>query len=244
MLKQKTNKNGSFAALISISVLLLLIILLENISDRIPGLPAVFLPTSQLFTVLKKGAVYSLVAVSMNLLNGFTGLFSLGQAGFMLLGAYTYAILTVPMAAKDQVYYLYGGSAVKFSLPDIFYGIFGSEGAGGMVALTLGVLLAIILGGLVAAIFAYLIGLPVLRLKSDYLAIATLGFAGPGPRHQRRKHDHPDPHFLQLQHQAGKRRHTVSLHRLPHPHHDDLPGDYRHAHQLLLRPGLQGHPGG
>ena len=115
MLKQKTNKNGSFAALISISVLLLLIILLENISDRIPGLPAVFLPTSQLFTVLKKGAVYSLVAVSMNLLNGFTGLFSLGQAGFMLLGAYTYAILTVPMAAKDQVYYLYGGAAVKFS---------------------------------------------------------------------------------------------------------------------------------
>ena len=44
MLKQKTNKNGSFAALISISVLLLLIILLENISDRIPGLPAVFIP--------------------------------------------------------------------------------------------------------------------------------------------------------------------------------------------------------
>ena len=45
-----------------------------------------------LFTVLKKGATYALVAVSMNLLNGFTGLFSLGQAGFMLIGAYTYAI--------------------------------------------------------------------------------------------------------------------------------------------------------
>ena len=135
MLKQKTNKNGSFAALISISVLLLLIILLENISDRIPGLPAVFLPTSQLFTVLKKGAVYSLVAVSMNLLNGFTGLFSLGQAGFMLLGAYTYAILTVPMAAKDQVYYLYGGSAVKFSLVDMFQSFLGSAGFGGGLAL-------------------------------------------------------------------------------------------------------------
>ena len=38
-------------------------------------------PTSMLFTVLKKGATYALVAVSMNLLNGFTGLFSLGQAG-------------------------------------------------------------------------------------------------------------------------------------------------------------------
>ena len=43
-------------------------------------------PTSMLFTVLKKGATYALVAVSMNLLNGFTGLFSLGQAGFMLTG--------------------------------------------------------------------------------------------------------------------------------------------------------------
>ena len=42
--------------------------------------------TSMLFTVLKKGAVYALVAVSMNLLNGFTGIFSLGQAGFMQIG--------------------------------------------------------------------------------------------------------------------------------------------------------------
>ena len=171
MLKQKTNKNGSFAALVSISVLLLLVILLENLSDYIPGLPAVFLPTSQLFTVLKKGAVYSLVAVSMNLLNGFTGLFSLGQAGFMLLGAYTYAILTVPMAAKDQVYYLYGGSAVKFSLVDCFQSFLGSAGFGGGLALVLAVLVGLILAGLVAALFA------ALRLKSDYLAIATLGFA-------------------------------------------------------------------
>ena len=177
MLQQKTNKSGAFRALIGISVLLMLIIVLENISAYIPGLPAVFAPTSQLFTVLKKGAVYSLVAVSMNLLNGFTGLFSLGQAGFMLLGAYTYAILTVPMAAKDQVYYLYGGSAVKFSLVDLFEGIFGTAGAGGAVAMILAVLVGLILAGLVAALFAALIGLPVLRLKSDYLAIATLGFA-------------------------------------------------------------------
>ena len=127
--------------------------------------------------MLKKAAVYSLVAVSMNLLNGFTGLFSLGQAGFMLLGAYTYGILMVPLAAKDQVYYLFGGSAVKFSLPDLFGGIFGSGGFGGAVSLVLSVLVALILAGCVAALFAWLIGLPVLRLKSDYLAIATLGFA-------------------------------------------------------------------
>ena len=113
----------------------------------------------------------------MNLLNGFTGLFSLGQAGFMLLGAYTYAILMVPMAVKDQVYYLFDGSAVKFSLLDMFQSIFGAAGFGSGVALVLAVLLALILAGCVAALFAYLIGLPVLRLKSDYLAIATLGFA-------------------------------------------------------------------
>ena len=173
----KPNHAKDFRAVLCVTALLALIIVLENISAWIPGMPAVFSPTSQLFTVLKKGAVYSLVAVSMNLLNGFTGLFSLGQAGFMLLGAYTYAILTVPMAAKEQVYYLYGGSAVKFSLVDLFQGIFGAAGAGGALALILAVLVGILCAGLVAALFAAAIGTPVLRLKSDYLAIATLGFA-------------------------------------------------------------------
>ena len=87
----------------------------------------------------------------------------------MLLGAYTYAILTIPTADREAVYYLYNGSAVNFSLPELF--------GGGAVGLVLGVLLALFLGGCVAAAVAWLIGLPVLRLKSDYLAIATLGFA-------------------------------------------------------------------
>ena len=161
MIQEKRSKRGALLGLAASILVLVLVVVLEN------TLPA----TSQLFVVLKKGAVYSLVAVSMNLVNGFTGLFSLGQAGFMLLGAYTYAILTVPVSAKDTVYYLFGGSAVKFSLPDLFGGLDTPTG------LILGVLLAIILGGCVAAFFAWLIGLPVLRLKSDYLAIATLGFA-------------------------------------------------------------------
>lgn len=177
MLQKKTNHKTLYRSMAGIIGLLLVVILLENSTMLIPGLPAVFQPTSQLFTVLKKGAVYALVAVSMNLLNGFTGLFSLGQAGFMLLGAYTFAILNVPMAAKDQVYYLYGGSAVKFSLVDLFESMLGTSGAGGAVAMVLAVLVGLIAAGLVAAIFASLIGLPVLRLKSDYLAIATLGFA-------------------------------------------------------------------
>ena len=176
MLKNESKRAGR-KAFLGIVILLAGIVVLENLNLWLPGVPSILLPTSQLFVVLKKAAVYSLVAVSMNLLNGFTGLFSLGQAGFMLLGAYTYAILTVPLSVKDQVYYLYGGSAVKFSLPDLFWGIFGSSGAGYAIGLVLAVLIALILAGLVAAGFAYLIGLPVLRLKSDYLAIATLGFA-------------------------------------------------------------------
>ncbi|MCR5590264.1 MAG: branched-chain amino acid ABC transporter permease [Lachnospiraceae bacterium] len=170
-------KKKTFQIFIGITILLLFVILLENLSTFIPGLPQVLSPTSPLFTVLKKAAVYSLVAVSMNLLNGFTGLFSLGQAGFMLLGAYTYAILTVPTAMKDQVYYLFGGCAFDFSLVDMFKGMFGESGFGGAISMILGSFIALILAGCVAGLFSYLIGIPVLRLKSDYLAIATLGFA-------------------------------------------------------------------
>ena len=111
---------------------------------------------SMLASVLKKGAIYSLVAVSLNLLNGFTGLFSLGQAGFMMIGAYTYAILTIPVASRASVYQYFDGGVVQFCLPMI---------------------VGLLLAGVVPALFAYLIGLPVLKLKSDYLAIATLGFA-------------------------------------------------------------------
>ena len=125
---------------------------------------------SMLLTVLQKGSVYALAAVSMNLLNGFTGLFSLGHAGFMLIGAYTYAIFTIPSASRDTVYQYYD-AVVRFSFPEALSGAMGGFGT------VLGVAIAVLLAGVAAAIFAWLIGLPVLRLKSDYLAIATLGFA-------------------------------------------------------------------
>jgi branched-chain amino acid transport system permease protein len=120
------------------------------------GLEQVLPSTHIALTVLKKGCIYALVAVSMNLLNGFTGLFSLGQAGFMLIGAYTYGILTIPVAERASVYQYYNGGIVQFCVP---------------------VIVGILAAGIVAAVFAWLIGLPVLRLKGDYLAIATLGFA-------------------------------------------------------------------
>ena len=113
---------------------------------------------SYAISILERSAIYAVVAVSMNLLNGFTGLFSLGQAGFMALGAYTTAILTIPVSVRQSVYYMNG---IVPWLENIH----------------LPMVPAMIIGGLVAAGAAALIGIPVLRLRSDYLAIATLGFA-------------------------------------------------------------------
>ncbi|MEG0741239.1 MAG: branched-chain amino acid ABC transporter permease [Clostridia bacterium] len=144
--KERRLKRGTIITLAVVAAIYIGVFVLEQVIS----------PTSMLFTVLKKGATYALVAVSMNLLNGFTGLFSLGQAGFMLIGAYTYGIFTIPVAQRAVVYQYYNGGLVQFALP---------------------VVPALILSGVFAALFAFLIGLPVLRLKSDYLAIATLGFA-------------------------------------------------------------------
>ena len=128
--------------------------------------------TLMLIPVLRKGAIYSLLCVSMNLLNGFTGLFSLGQAGFILIGAYAYSIFSIPAAAHASVYQYFDGGAIQFSIPEMLGNAIGVN-AGSLF----GAIICIIIAGLAAAVFAALIGLPVLRLKSDYLAIATLGFA-------------------------------------------------------------------
>ena len=109
-------------------------------------------------SIIERSMIYAVVAVSMNLVNGFTGLFSLGQAGFMALGAYVTAILTIPVDQRASVYYI---SGIHPAIANLHAPI----------------LVTLVLGGLVAAAFAALIGIPVLRLKSDYLAIATLGFA-------------------------------------------------------------------
>ena len=144
---------------------IVLVYVLAFVLDHIPGV------SGMLTTVLKKGAIYSLVAVSMNLLNGFTGLFSLGQAGFMLVGAYTYAAINIASGIRSTVYQYYD-PLLKFSLVETLQGALGQS-----FGLVLGVFVSLILAGLLAGLIAWLIGLPVLKLKSDYLAIATLGFA-------------------------------------------------------------------
>jgi branched-chain amino acid transport system permease protein len=105
-----------------------------------------------LFTVLMYAGINIILAVSLNLVNGFTGQFSMGHAGFMSVGGYTAAFITYLIQVNHPAW-----------LSD-------SWSANGIL---LGSLLA---GGLLASGVGYLVGLPSLRLKGDYLAIVTLGF--------------------------------------------------------------------
>jgi branched-chain amino acid transport system permease protein len=108
--------------------------------------------------VLNLCFIYIILGLSMNLINGFTGLFSLGHAGFMAIGAYTVAILTMTPEMKEMNYYM--KPMVSF-----------------LQQINMPFIVALIIGGLLAALFGFLIGAPVLKLTDDYLAIATLGFS-------------------------------------------------------------------
>lgn len=108
--------------------------------------------------ILNLSAIYIILALSLNLLNGFTGLFSLGHAGFMAVGAYVSALLTMTPAQKEMNFFLQ--PIVPF-----------------LRHVQLPFIVAIIIAGLCAALVAVIIGVPALRLRDDYLAIATLGFA-------------------------------------------------------------------
>ena len=163
--EELAKRQGMWLTIIALAVVYILLFALDNFIK-----PSKF--TLMLIPVLRKGAIYSLLCVSMNLLNGFTGLFSLGQAGFMLIGAYAYSIFSIPAAQHASVYQYFDGGAIQFSVPEAIGNVLGVN-AGSF----LGAIICIIIAGIAAAIFAALIGIPVLRLKSDYLAIATLGFA-------------------------------------------------------------------
>ncbi len=107
---------------------------------------------SATMTILIYAGINIILASSLNLVNGFTGQFSMGHAGFMAVGGYTSAFITLFLRGQ---------------MGDVF------------AASNLGIVLFVIslfCGGLVAAVFGYIVGLPTLRLKGDYLAIVTLGF--------------------------------------------------------------------
>ncbi|MBY0307789.1 MAG: branched-chain amino acid ABC transporter permease, partial [Phycisphaerales bacterium] len=105
--------------------------------------------------VLRRVGVFVMAAVSLNIVNGFTGQFSMGHAGFMAVGAYVGAGTTY-----------YGSLLLHGSVNDPG---FTTQG-------TLLMLAGVSLGACVAAGFGYIVGLPSLRLRGDYLAIVTLGF--------------------------------------------------------------------
>jgi branched-chain amino acid transport system permease protein len=105
--------------------------------------------------VLTLAGINIILAVSLNLINGFTGQFSIGHAGFMAIGAYTSAFVSVNLGARlDRVLSFVPG--------------------GGRETVALLVVLAV--GAVCAAIAGLLVGVPSLRLRGDYLAIVTLGF--------------------------------------------------------------------
>ena len=95
-----------------------------------------------------------ILAVSLNLINGYTGQFSLGHAGFMAIGAYAAAYFSTQHSA----------------------GIFHALGGASVPAMAILFLIALIIGGLAAAVAGLIVGVPSLRLRGDYLAIVTLGF--------------------------------------------------------------------
>lgn len=104
--------------------------------------------------LLMLAACNVMIAVSLNVINGMAGQFSIGHAGFVGLGAYTSGILASNLHAK-----LASGGDVSFGRSFII------------------VPLAMVAGGAVSGFAGFIVGLPSLRLKGDYLAIVTLGFA-------------------------------------------------------------------
>lgn len=140
-----TKKRNRILTIVSIAIILILLAMANFFLDEYK------------LRILDLCAIYIVLGLSMNLINGFTGLFSLGHAGFMAVGAYTVALLTMSASSKQANFFLTPliSPLDKLELP---------------------FLVAIIFAGILAAVVGFLIGAPALRLKGDYLAIATLGF--------------------------------------------------------------------
>ena len=124
-------------------------------------------------------AIWGIAAVSLNLINGVTGILSLGHHGFMLVGGYTTALLVLPNDTRELI-----SSSARSQMNDFTLGLnlqdwFASLGLTWLAspeALGVRFLIALFLGGLVAAVFGIIVGFPSLRLRGDYLAIVTFAF--------------------------------------------------------------------
>lgn len=106
---------------------------------------------------------YAIIAVALTVTSGFTGVFSLGQIGFVAIGAYVSALISIPPTWKDDI-----------TLPGLPHWLAVLDLSGMPPWLALAV--ASVAGGLVAALAAVLVGAPLMRLSGHYVAVATMGF--------------------------------------------------------------------
>jgi branched-chain amino acid transport system permease protein len=164
---RNTRVRDLFLTLLGLGVLVLALILIDaNATTKFRQACALF-------------AIWGVAAVSLNLINGTTGILSLGHHGFMLVGGYTTALLTLPEIRRQQI-----AESARSQMNDFTLGLSLSNGlsALGLDALTtpetlwLRFVLALFIGGLMAALFGLIVGIPSLRLRGDYLAIVTFGF--------------------------------------------------------------------
>ena len=107
--------------------------------------------------------IFAIVAVALAVTSGFTGVFSLGQIGFLAIGAYVAALMTIPPIWKDDI-----------SLPGLPPWLAAMDLSG--LPTQLALLLACLAGGLVSALVAAVVGAPLMRLSGHYVAVATMGF--------------------------------------------------------------------
>jgi branched-chain amino acid transport system permease protein len=108
--------------------------------------------------ILNLIAINAILALGLNLIYGVTGMFSLGHAGFMAIGAYVSAILVISPAEKTTMWIL-EPMIWPLSVMQTPFGV------------------SLLAAGVVTAFIGWLIALPILRLGGDYLGIATLAFA-------------------------------------------------------------------
>jgi branched-chain amino acid transport system permease protein len=146
----------SFIKRVLVTVVILAVLYALNLVMSDKGLFGFGVPLYQV-DLWKMAGINIILAVSLNLINGFTGQFSIGHIGFMAIGAYSSTFATV--------YYTQG-------LERWLTGVVGADVAAAIVFT-----FVILVGALAAAIAGLIVGIPSLRLRGDYLAIATLGFA-------------------------------------------------------------------
>jgi len=124
-------------------------------------------------------AIWGIATVSLNLINGVTGILSLGHHGFMLIGGYVTGLLILPAATRENL-----SASARSNLSDFAIGLsvenwmrgLGLEALATPETLWVRFLIALFLGGLLAAVFGIIVGFPSLRLRGDYLAIVTFAF--------------------------------------------------------------------